>query len=302
MLVAEITAGRAAQVHLLTLQVEARFGIQPSRHVESKLNRIFQHTAAHELSAWVSHLTLLPATDTEWLSLVESLTVHETYFGRDKPMLSMLRCEVLPMLLQRKKSTGNLNLKIWSAGCSTGEETTNLVLLVLQAMHSLGLATWSGSGELVPLPNWRLEVIGTDVSRQAIATSKCAQYADFGMGSFRDFSEQELKQFFVQVDNVPDPMPGVNYYRARPFVQRWLKFQQHNLLSGRPPVLGCDLVVCRNVLIYFEDIVKRQVQELFHDALLPAGVLVLGGPDVQQWPQRYERRFGSGGAWYIRKD
>ncbi len=289
-------------MHLLTLQVQARFGIQPSRHVESKLKHIFKHTAEHELGAWVAQLNQLPSTDGEWLSLVESLTVHETYFGRDKPMLSMLRDEVMPMLLSRKENAGNPSFKIWSAGCSTGEETTNLVLLLLQAMYSLGLATLSGNGELVPLPNWRLEVVGTDVSRQAIATSKNAQYADFGMGSFRDFSDQELKQFFVKVDNVADAMPGVNYYRARPFVLRWLKFQQHNLLSGRPAVIGCDLVICRNVLIYFEDVVKRQVQEIFHDALLPGGVLILGGPDVLQWPQRYQRRFGNGGAWYVRKD
>jgi chemotaxis protein methyltransferase CheR len=292
----------AKAVHLLTKQVQSRFGIQPSRHVELKLERIFEHTAEQALCDWVAHLNDLPATDNEWLSLVESLTVHETYFGRDKPMLAMLLNEVMPMLLARKKRIGDCSFKIWSAGCSTGEETTNLLILLLQAMQSMNEATLSESGELVPLPGWRLEVLGTDVSRQAVANSRNAQYADYGMGSFRDYSAKDLQQFFERVNDVSDALPGVNYFRARAFVSRWLKFSQHNLLSGRPAAIGCDLVLCRNVLIYFEDGVKRQVQELFHDALLPGGVLVMGGPDQQYWPERYERRFGDGGAWYIRKD
>ena len=62
------------------------------------------------------------------------------------------------------------------------------------------------------------------------------------------------------------------------------------------------MVICRNVLIYFEDSIKRSVQELFYKALNPGGVLVLGGPDVQFWPERYERKFGDGGAWYIKNN
>jgi chemotaxis protein methyltransferase CheR len=295
-------ASRAGQVHRLVLLVEARFGIQPNGQVERKLERIFERASQDELRSWVDRIANLPANDSEWLSLVESLTVHETYFCRDKPMLRMLRSEVMAVLLERKKKAGSYSFKIWSAGCSTGEETINIAALLLQALLKLGEATLGANGEILPNPRWRLEVVGTDVSRQAVSTSKNAQYGDFGMGSFRDFSEKNLKQFFEKVTDVVDPLPGVNYYRAKPFLRRWLNFRQHNLLSGMPAENNCDLVICRNVLIYFEDSVKRKVQELFLKALQPQGVLIMGGPDVQFWPEKYERRFGSGGVWYIKKD
>jgi len=294
-------SGKAGQVHRLTLLVEARFGVQPSGQVDRKLERIFDGASEHELREWVDHMAGLPGTDSEWLGLVESLTVHETYFCRDRPMLRMLRGEVMPMLLEAKRRAGNYNFKIWSAGCSTGEETTNLVMLLLQALEKIGEATTNARGEIVPSPRWRLEVIGTDVSRQVISTAKTAHYADYGMGSFRDFSEKNLKQFFEKVVDVTDPLPGVNYYRAQQFIRRWLDFRHHNLLSTAPPVTGCDIVICRNVLIYFQDSVKRTVQELFAKALPVGGVLLLGGPDVQYWPELYERRFGDGGAWYLKK-
>ena len=291
--------GKAALVHGLMQGVQARFGIHPSPHVERKLNRIFEPIQECELRAWVEQLEALPHSDGEWLSLVESLTVHETYFGRDQPMLQMLRDSILPMLLARKKNGGLF--RIWSAGCSTGEETTNLSILLLQAMERSKEATRTVAGEIIPLPDWQLEVLGTDVSRQAITSSRNARYADNAMGSFRNFCTEELKQFFERVNEVPEAVPGVAYYQARNFVRRWLKFQQHNLLSGKPAAQGCDLVICRNVLIYFEDRVKRLVQQLFYQALAPGGVLVLGGPDVQYLPECYERRSGNGGIWYIRK-
>jgi chemotaxis protein methyltransferase CheR len=296
-----VPTGKAGQVHRLTLMVETRFGVQPSGQVEKKLERIFEKASEGDLCEWVDHMSGLPGTDSEWLSLVESLTVHETYFCRDKPMLRMLRGVVMAQLLERKKQAGNYTFKIWSAGCSTGEETTNLVMLLLQALEKMGEATSNINGEITPHPRWRLEVIGTDVSRQVVTTAKNAHYADFGMGSFRDFSEKNLKQFFELVVDVVDPLPGVKYYRAKNFVRRHLTFRQHNLLSPTPPENNCDVVICRNVLIYFQDSVKRSVQELFHRALSQNGALLLGGPDVQYWPDRYERNFGDGGAWYVKK-
>lgn len=296
-----VQQGKAGQVHRLTLQVEERFGVQPSGQVERKLERIFEKATESDLCGWVDHMSMLPATDSEWLSLVESLTVHETYFCRDKPMLRMLRGEVMSQLLQRKKQSGDYTFKIWSAGCSTGEETTNLVMLLLQALVKEGEASVSVDGEISPNPRWKLQVIGTDVSRQVVATAKNAHYADFGMGSFRDFSQANLKQFFELVSDIADPLPGVNYYRAKPFVRRHLSFRQHNLLSSSPAETGCDIVICRNVLIYFQDSVKRAVQALFGRALSTGGVLVLGGPDVLYWPEFYQRQFGDGGAWYIKE-
>jgi|APLak6261680187_1056133.scaffolds.fasta_scaffold04340_1 chemotaxis protein methyltransferase CheR len=298
---ATISQDKAGLVHYLMLLVEVRFGLHPSKRVEQKLARIFAHTGNNELYAWVTHMASLPSGDSEWLSLAESLTVHETYFSRDKPMLLMLRDEALAGLLERKKKAGRYTVKIWSAGCSTGEEAINVVMLLLQALERVGEALVSGTGEITPHPHWNIEVVGTDLSRQAIATAKSMQYADFAMGSFRDFQKKYLQQFFEPVSDVSDPLPGVSYYRTRHFVRRWLTFRQHNLRSANPAETECDIVICRNVLIYFEDEVKRYVQTLFNRALEPGGMLFLGGSDVQYWPELYDRQFGDGGPWYIKK-
>jgi chemotaxis protein methyltransferase CheR len=295
-----VPQGKAGQVHRLMLLVEERFGIHPSGPVERKLERVFENLPEDALRAWVDQLAMLPSGDSEWLSLVETLTVHETYFCRDKPMMWMLAGDVLPMLIHDKKRSGDYALKLWSAGCSTGEETYNIAMLVLQALAEMGEALEAADGEIRPNPRWRLDILGTDVSRQVVRTANSAVYADFGMGSFRDLPDSRKKFFELEAD-VHDRLPGVEYFRVRQFVRRWVTFRQHNLLSGAPPETGRDLVICRNVMIYFQDEVKRQVQELFHQALRPGGVLLLGGTDVQFWPERYERRYSDGGAWYVRE-
>lgn len=296
---APVMFGKAGQVHRLMVMVEDRFGIHPSGQVERKLERVFEKLPEDELRKWIDQLAVLPHGDSEWLSLVEALTVHETYFCRDKAMMWMLGGDILPMLIHDKRQAGDFTLKVWSAGCSTGEETYNIVMLVLQALAEMGEAQIAADGEIRPNPRWRLELLGTDVSRQVVRTAANAVYADFGMGSFRDLPESR-KIFFEPALDIHDRLPGVDYYRVKQFVRRWAAFRQHNLLSGAPPETGCDLVICRNVMIYFQDEVKRQVQELFHRALQPGGVLLLGGTDVQYWPERYERKFSDGGAWYIK--
>lgn len=295
-----VMPGKAGQVHRLMGLVEDRFGIHPSAQVEKKLERIFERLPEEALGAWVDQLAVAPSSDGEWLSLVESLTVHETYFCRDKPMMWMLGGDILPSLIDHKRRTHDYTLKVWSAGCSTGEETYNIAMLVLQALIGWDEAEELADGSIKVNPRWRLEIIGTDVSRQVVRTAGDAVYADFGMGSFRDMPEARRK-FFEKACDIADPLPGVDYFRVRSFIRRFVSFRQHNLLSGQPPESGCDLVICRNVMIYFQDDTKRQVQELFHRALKPGGVLILGGTDVQYWPEHYARQFNDGGAWYVRK-
>ncbi|MEY2699636.1 MAG: Chemotaxis protein methyltransferase Cher2 [Pseudomonadota bacterium] len=293
--------GRLALVNRVTRLVESRFGIYCSGQVIKKLNRIFEGVSEAELSAWVGHLQTLPDDHGEWLSLVESLTVHETYFGRDRPMLDMLQQTILPAIVEQKRAEGDYRLRIWSAGCSTGEESFNLAMILLQVLYAMDEAVLTPRGDITPFLRWQIEIMGTDISRQALATARTAQYNDAGMGSFRDFSSRDIQRFFDQVSDVPDRMLGVSYYQTRPFVRRWVSFRQHNLLSGIPAMMSCDLVICRNVLIYFQDERKREVQQLFNGALVEGGVLLLGGSDVLYWPENYQRRFGDGGVWYIRK-
>lgn len=292
--------GKEGWLQRLMLMVEGRFGIHPSAQVERKLGRIFECLSDTDLRDWVMQLDGLPPEHSEWLSLVENLTVHETYFCRDKPLLAMLATDVLPQLIAEKVAARDFSLRFWSAGCSTGEETYDLAMLTLEALLAAGEATVLGAGAIYPDSRWRVSILGTDISRQVLRTAESAVYPDIGMGSFRSMS-QGKDVYFERVANAGDGVEGVVYKEVRPFVRKWVQFRQHNLLTAAPPDGGFDCVLCRNVMIYFEEAAKRQAQDLLHRGLRPGGVLALGGTDVQYWPERYLRQSGEGGTWYLRK-
>lgn len=291
----------AGQVHRLMELVEARFGIHPTAQMERKLAMAFSSTTEESLKIWVDLMESLPAHDSGWYSVVETLTVHETYFCRDRSLLWMLAGDVLPLVLAQNKAAGNPSLRIWSAGCSTGEEAYNLAMLVLQTLAEMGEATIATNGEIRAAPRWRVEILGTDVSRQVVHIADNAVYADFAMGPFRDMPASR-RVFFERIasDDIDNPLPGVSYYRVRAFAKRLVSFRHHNLMTDAPPREDFDIVLCRNVMIYFQNDTKRRIQDMFHRALVPGGVLLLGPTDVLLTPDRYERRFGDGGAWHIK--
>lgn len=295
-----VMPGKAGQVHRFMGLLEDRFGIHSSLQVESKLERIFEKLSENELRGWVDQLVLSPPGSSEWLTLVESLTIHETYFCRDKLLMWMLGGEILPTLVDQKRRNHDYTIKLLSAGCSTGEETYNIAMQLLQVLVAWDEAEELPDGEIRVKPYWRIEIIGTDVSRLVVHTASEAIYPDFGMGSFRDMPESRWR-YFMNATEISHPLPGVSYYRVRPFVRKHVTFRQHNLLSDVPPETGCDLVICRNVMIYFQENNKRRVQDRLYRALAPGGVLILGGTDIQYWPERYETRSSDGWTWFVRK-
>jgi chemotaxis protein methyltransferase CheR len=296
---APLSAGRQAALQRLMAAVEANFGIRPSPAVERKLERALRPLTDDALGQWVEGLLALPASHSEWTSCVESLTVHETYFNRDKEMLATLKHQVLFGLIEHKRERGGGRIRIWSAGCSTGEETYSVTMLLLESLREVGLARLGAFGDLEVVPPWNIEVLGTDLSGQAIRAARHATYADFGLGSFRDLGATERRYF------EPAPHPGgvrqTEHYRVLECVRRFVRFERHNLVLDAPPLRDVDLVLCRNVLIYFDDPVKRRVQASLADALAPRGVLVMGGVDVLLVADRFDQNVGSGGTWYVKR-
>ena len=279
--------------------VENRFGIKPGTLVERKLVRIFKDMPISTLRDWVQSMNNCSPEHSEWQSLVENLTVHETYFCRDPDLMSMLSDEMLPHLLEQRKN--QQQLQVWSAASSTGEEVYDLTYSCLRAMQKAGHAR-QHSGKIVPEFGWGLFVLGTDISNQALRTAREAIYGDLGMGSFRNLPD-DWKSMFEDVKIAPaNAMPGVNYYKIREWVRHCCRFERFNLMNNRPPVMGMDLVFCRNVLIYFEDSVKRAVQQMLARAIAPGGVLVLGASVQMLAPEYFEARLGKGGPWYVRNE
>ncbi len=129
-------------VSRLLVGIEKRAGIDVSQSTAEKLLRIFAPVSVSDLEAHVARLEALPASDPEWLSLIESLTVHETYIMRDPPQLEFFAAQ-LPRIIEEAAAGSHL-LRFWSVGCATGEEAYSIAALALDALVDAGYAGCDG--------------------------------------------------------------------------------------------------------------------------------------------------------------
>jgi chemotaxis protein methyltransferase CheR len=189
--------------------------------------------------------------------VVEALLNNETYFFRDRAIFDLLATRVLPELAQRRASSRQLT--IWSVGCSTGQEALSLAMLFAERE-----ARWTG---------WTIRILGTDVSASVIDAAREACYSPFQIQ--RGLAVGQMVQFF---DETPQG------WRAQDRLRRMVRFELHNLLDPLPAAVSdtatFDLILCRNVLLYFDDATRGRAFERLGSALAPDGWLVLGAGET----------------------
>ncbi len=217
--------------------------------LSAAIARGVQRTGAPGLGSYLARLEAEPALLDE---LVGEITVGETYFFRDPGQLGVIFDEVVPALLQDRPSGP---LRIWSAGCATGEEAYTLAILFEQR----GL-----------LP--RVSIVATDLSKAALAL---ARRAHFGRWSLRGVSSDIVARYFTA---------SGNRFRLTPELRGSVDFRHLNLAEDSYPSLatgisGMDLILCRNVLIYFDAETIARVARHLMDSLSPHGWLVTGASD-----------------------
>lgn len=221
--------------------------------------RLAEH-AGLELPAWVveartaariAELDIDPASYVELIAtargagelaaLVEAVRVGESSLFRHRPQIDALVAVVVPALRARGKRA----LRVWSAGCATGEEPYTLAAVLSRA-----------------LPGVQLTIVATDVSAEALERARDATYP---AGEFADVPDGWRDGFVVDGDTL----------HVRPDIAQLVTFEQANLLDAIPP-RGCDVVWCRNVLIYFSADARRRVIERLMSSLVPGGFLFVG--------------------------
>ncbi|MGN7123110.1 CheR family methyltransferase [Methylorubrum thiocyanatum] len=209
----------------------------------------------------------------EWAALEAEITIGETFFFRYAEQFAALRKTILPELIEARSEIRRL--RIWSAGCSTGAEPYSLAILV----HDL-------LGEA--LADWSVTILGTDLSAAALATARAAE---FGPWALRTLDTEERARWFRRTPARPGLPHGG--YALRPAFRRMVRFERQNLLGlidGSDRIRGSfDLILCRNVLIYFSpDHVNRIVRAL-GERLDARGWLLIGhaepNPTFSQWLQ-----------------
>lgn len=285
---------RAALLSRLLGHIEAHAGLRVDENIEAKLRSALASVGLVELSNWINDLEALDRDHPQWLTLFENLTTNETYFFRDRQQLELLRRNGLDPLIAAAARRSR-SLRLWSAGCSSGEEAYSLTILALEAMVAAGVAR--ETVEQVALePAWSLDVLGTDISPVMLVQARNRIYGTGSLSSFRD-TPRPLMRFFPRAADEA----GGRSRTVRPDIARHVRFEHANLMRGRSQAASFDVVACRNVLVYFAPDARKVAQAHVEAAVRPGGLLLLGPTDAPPDSRRFETIWGESAVIYRRR-
>ena len=193
-------------------------------------------------------------------ALIPAVTINETHFFRNRPQMQALEKEILPDLI--RTHSDSKRLRIWSAACSSGEEPYSLAILLDRLLRDK--------------PGWDVLIHGTDIDQFALQKAAEGMYGNW---SFREVPPDVKEEYFEQTDE--------HRYALSPRIKSMVKFSRLNLVDDRYPTPETqtdrmDLVICRNVLIYFREETIRRIVDRFHESLVEGGWLVVGHAEPSQ--------------------
>ncbi|PZO35283.1 MAG: ATPase [Shackletoniella antarctica] len=225
-------------------------GVDFTRYKPNTLNRRMQRRMVlYQIESLEDYAEYLQAHPEEVQALYEEILIHVTSFFRDSQVFEQLKVQIFPKISQDKLI--DAPLRIWVAGCSTGEEVYSIAICLIEFFDDRAT---------VP----PIQIFATDISETAISKARSGFYLDSEM---KGVSPERQRRFFVSL-----PSGG---YQISSAIRELCVFARHNL-AGDPPFSNLDLVSCRNVLIYLSDPLQERLMSLFHYSLNPTGFLLLG--------------------------
>lgn len=210
----------------------------------------------HDCSSYIEFLTAESGT-AEMEILIAKLTIGETYFFRDERQFTAIRDHILPEILKRNHSSKHL--RIWSAGCATGAEPYSLAILLMRELAD-------------QISGWRVEIHATDLNRNYLAQAAMGKFRAWALRSTSD----EVKGECFRHEGL--------VWTIDPRFKQWISFRHMNLVESEfitpfPSGTHFDLILCRNVMIYFTQEVSRRLVGQFHGSLCDGGWLVVGASE-----------------------
>ena len=205
-------------------------------------------------AGYLEHLTVRPNSEVELRLLLNEITIGETYMFRSPPQLDALQAVILPQMLQGKGKCGFKRLRLWSAGCSTGEEPYTLAMFLLEQSQK-------------QLAGWTFDILATDINDRSLEAARDGIYGEYAL---RSTSELLRRKYFKPYDakrlQVTDQLKSL------------IHFDRVNLNDDSKMTFlkGMDLILCCNVLIYFDLASRRKVVQHFYSNLQHGGYLFLG--------------------------
>jgi chemotaxis protein methyltransferase CheR len=222
-----------------------------------RVRRRIQAVNAHDCAGYIERLTDDLRGDEEWSKLESEITIGETFFFRYAEQFAALRQTILPAIIEKNRETRRI--RIWSAGCATGAEPYSVAILLTELLGA-------------ERDSWRIGIVGTDINEAFLGV---ARQARFGKWAMRTLPAEERSRYFLADREEP------NLWLLRPEFRSLVRFERHNLLSlldGTSPLqfTDFDLILCRNVLIYFHPETVVRIVGALGNCLVEDGWLLIG--------------------------
>ena len=229
--------------------IEARTGLATHTQFNTELAMLLGTLAEGNIPAYIERLQNSRETAPIWQELLKGLTIGETYFLREQAHFTLLRKQILPELIAQRRTSGDLHLNIWSVGCASGEEAYSLAITLTEMLPDFD--------------DWALHLVGTDLNEYALKLARRGVYRKWA------FRHTDIDFQYRYFDPVADGL------QIKSNIRRLVMFRHSNLLSGAP-MPQFDVILCRNVLLYFSHKYASRAESIFYDALSLGGWLLLG--------------------------
>ena len=251
-------------VKALLEQIRQERGVDLGSYKPSFLQRrLAMRLRARGCPDYAAYRQLLRREPAEYGPLLDALTINLTRFFRDATAFQAIEEKLLPELLQSRSS--KRRLRVWSAGCAAGEEPYSLAIMLCECLGA-------------DLPRWRLEIMATDVDDKVLEKARQGLYGPFSFQGLAPRYQAWIDRYFI---------PGPQRQLAAE-VRGMVTFRHHDLVQDPPPA-DLDLLLCRNVLIYFDRQQQDRLYPTFHQVLRADGFLVLGKTEIM--PMAWGRHF-----------
>ncbi|MEW6217906.1 MAG: protein-glutamate O-methyltransferase CheR [Thermodesulfobacteriota bacterium] len=244
------------ELGLIRSLVRERFGInlteQKRALVVGRLQKFLREQGFPSFRAFYDHL-VSDASGRALDQLINRISTNYTFFNRERAHFDLLARTVLPGIIRQEEAAGSRDLRLWSAGCSSGEEAYLLAILLMEA---LGVA----------YPQWQAGVLATDISERVLAVARQGVYAE---DSLADLPDSYRKRYFQRLAD--------GRWQVAGRLRQEVTFRRFNLMSHTFPFKKpFQVIFCRNVMIYFDRPTRDALVSRFQSALEPGGLLFIG--------------------------
>ena len=239
------------ELDFLLFKIVADRGVDFRQYSRKYLKRrIAVRMRANQVNTYLEYFQLLMNKPAEYEKLFDALTINVSEFFRNPEAFKAIKIIVLPNLIRSKKEKGSRLIRIWSAGCAGGEEPFSLAILLKEMLRE-------------KIDGFHISIYGTEIDKESLNRAEQAEYLPM---SLKEVDRHLLTKYFTPVDEK---------FRVKDELRELVKFQSHNLVSDKP-LNKIDIILCRNVVIYFSRKLQERLFMDFHNALNRDGFFIMG--------------------------